>query len=45
MLVKKCHWAADKKRNSNFKIEDARKAYNNFENSGITTLIEMVCNN
>ena len=35
---KMLYWAADKKRNSNFKIEDARKAYNNFENSGITTI-------
>ncbi len=35
---KMLYWAADKKKNSNFKIEDARKAYNNFENSGITSI-------
>ena len=35
---KMLYWAADKKTTSNFKISDARKAYNNFENSGITTI-------
>lgn len=35
---KMLYWAADKKTTSNFKISDARKAYNNFKNSGITTI-------